>query len=72
MIRAPIPKMPRILNRLEPITLPIATSLRPRMLDTSDATTSGKPVPAETIVRPMTRSDKPSSRASPTAPVTVA
>ena len=35
-----------MLKRFEPITLPMAMSPRPRMLETSDATTSGSPVPA--------------------------
>ena len=57
-----------MLNRFEPMTLPMATSSRPRMLDTSDVTTSGSPVPAATIVRPITRSDSPSSRPELDAP----
>ena len=65
---AVMPTTIKILNKFEPMTLPMAMSLRPRKLDTSEATTSGKPVPIETMVRPITRSDQPQSRAKSDAP----
>ena len=59
-----------MLNRLEPMTLPIAISFCPLCAATSEVTSSGRLVPMATIVRPMSVSESPNIRAMPVAPFT--
>lgn len=62
-----------MLNRFEPITLPIAMSSRSRKLDNSEVTSSGSLVSPATIVRTMTRWESPQSRpGAPTVAQTLA
>ena len=46
------PKTKSILNKFEPITLPIAISVSPFLIATIEVTNSGSEVPTETIVNP--------------------
>ena len=62
-----IPRQPRMLKVLLPITLPTAMSRSPRIAAMIDVATSGIDVPAAMIVRPITRSLTPSARANTTA-----
>ena len=70
VITAETPRMSRILNRLEPITLPMAISFCPLRAATIEVTSSGRLVPMATIVRPMSVSLRPNMRAMPVAPFT--
>ena len=54
------------------MTFPIATSSRPRMLETSEVTTSGSPVPAGDDGQPDDPLGHPPEPPNSTAPVTVA
>jgi hypothetical protein len=58
------------LNRLEPRTLPRATSGWRRKLATTAVASSGSEVPMAINVNPMTASDTPAARARSTAPST--
>ena len=52
--KAQAPRISSKFIRLLPTTLPMARSVRPRYTDTNEVTSSGMPVPAETMVKPMT------------------
>ena len=67
---AAMPSTPRILNMLEPITLPIARSSSWRSALVSEAASSGRLVPSAMMVRPMTISETSRLRATKTAPST--
>ena len=51
-ITAANPKTKSILNKFDPITLPIAISVSPFFIATIDVTNSGREVPTATIVSP--------------------
>src|SRR5699024_7922979 len=51
-ITAANPKTKSMLNKFEPITLPIAISVSPFFIATIDVTNSGREVPTATIVSP--------------------
>lgn len=53
------PRIARMSKMFEPTTFAIAMSSRPRMVEITEATISGRVVPAATIVRPMARSERP-------------
>jgi hypothetical protein len=57
LISAEIPMITKKLNRLLPITLPIAIPAEPSMLAKILTASSGADVPTETMVRPIIRSD---------------
>ena len=48
-----IPRMNRILNRLEPMAFPSARLLSPLRVATMEVTSSGREVPTAMIVRPI-------------------
>src|SRR6187551_1148975 len=62
-----IPNTHKILKILLPTTLPTAISRSPLTVATTEVTTSGKEVPAATIVKPITASLTPHAVASSTA-----
>ena len=64
------PNTARILNILEPITLPIAIPLSPLRAATTLVASSGNDVPPATIVKPIIASDTPNDEATLTAPLT--
>ena len=61
-IRPLMPRMPRMLNRLEPMTLPMAMSPRPRTLDDERSDHLRQPRAG--------RDDRQADHAAPTAPAT--
>ena len=67
---AEIPRMHKILKRLEPITLPMAISVCPFFAATTLVTSSGREVPIATMVRPINVSLTPRSLARFVAPLT--
>ena len=64
------PTTPRVLKRLEPMTLPSARSSSPLRAAATDEASSGSEVPTATMVRPMIRSLTPKPWAISTAPQT--
>ena len=64
------PRINKVLNMLEPITLPTAISALPWKAPVKLTTSSGQDVPKPTIVRPITNSLTPAFRAIPEAPST--
>src|SRR5690606_22197769 len=65
--RPETPSTQRILKILLPTTLPTAMSRWPRIVAITDVITSGKEVPAATIVKPITASLTPQAVANSTA-----
>ena len=63
-ITADRPSTKNMLNRQLPITLPTARPGRPFVAATTEVASSGRDVPAATMVRPITASLTPMARAS--------
>ena len=66
------PSTKKVLKMLDPTTLPIAMSTLFFIAATTDVASSGSDVPMEMIVRAMTRSEMPRSRAKRVAKKTMA
>ena len=66
--RAVTPTIASVLNRLLPITFPIAISLLPLRAETELTTNSGSEVPNDTMVSPIKRVDTLNFRAIDEAP----
>ncbi len=66
-----IPKIHKILNKLDPIIFPIAISFSPFLAATTLVTSSGRLVPTATIVSPIKVSLNPNILAKEVAPSTV-
>jgi len=69
LMRLEIPKIHKMLKIFEPITFPTAISYSFFNVATTDEANSGMLVPTEIIVKPITVSLTPSSRATKTAPL---
>ena len=67
-IIAEVPRIKKMLYKLDPTTFPIARSPSPCLAATADAANSGTDVPNATMVRAMMRLLTPKASASPTAP----
>ncbi len=71
VIKAETPNTKKILKILEPTTLPIAISTFFFLTATIEVASSGREVPIETMVNPITRSDNPKDCAIEVALVTI-
>ncbi len=70
LIVAEAPRTRKILNMLLPMTFPIAKPGLPLIADITEVASSGREVPAATIVKPITASLTPRADAMPDAPST--
>ena len=71
-IIAAIPTTMSVLNRFDPIMLPMARSFSPLRAAAMELASSGSEVPTATMVRPISKSLTPRARAISTAPHTSA